>query len=61
MDGTTIFLTTHYIEEAEALCNRVGIMHHCSDALDTPYGVAGKAGVDCCRALMIKRPAQVFC
>ncbi len=27
-DGTTIFLTTHYIEEAEALCNRVGIMHH---------------------------------
>jgi ABC-2 type transport system ATP-binding protein len=27
-DGTTIFLTTHYIEEAETLCNRVGIMHH---------------------------------
>jgi ABC-2 type transport system ATP-binding protein len=27
LDGTTIFLTTHYIEEAEALCNRVGIMH----------------------------------
>jgi ABC-2 type transport system ATP-binding protein len=27
-DGTTIFLTTHYIEEAEALCSRVGIMHH---------------------------------
>jgi ABC-2 type transport system ATP-binding protein len=27
-DGTTIFLTTHYIEEAEALCGRVGIMHH---------------------------------
>ena len=26
-DGTTIFLTTHYIEEAEALCNRVGIVH----------------------------------
>ena len=28
LDGTTIFLTTHYIEEAEVLCNRVGIMHH---------------------------------
>jgi ABC-2 type transport system ATP-binding protein len=27
-DGTTIFLTTHYIEEAEALCHRVGIVHH---------------------------------
>ncbi len=24
--GTTIFLTTHYIEEAEALCDRVGMM-----------------------------------
>jgi ABC-2 type transport system ATP-binding protein len=27
-DGTTIFLTTHYIEEAEVLCDRIGIMHH---------------------------------
>jgi ABC-2 type transport system ATP-binding protein len=27
-DGATIFLTTHYIEEAEALCSRVGIVHH---------------------------------
>ena len=26
-NGTTIFLTTHYIEEAEALCQRVGIVH----------------------------------
>jgi ABC-2 type transport system ATP-binding protein len=26
-DGTTVFLTTHYIEEAEALCERVGILH----------------------------------
>jgi len=27
-DGTTVFLTTHYIEEAEALCDRIGIIHH---------------------------------
>lgn len=27
-DGATVFLTTHYIEEAEALCRRVGIIHH---------------------------------
>lgn len=27
-DGATVFLTTHYIEEAEALCDRVGIIHH---------------------------------
>lgn len=26
-DGTTVFLTTHYIEEAESLCDRVGIIH----------------------------------
>ena len=26
-DGATVFLTTHYIEEAEALCHRVGIIH----------------------------------
>ncbi|HSD56919.1 MAG TPA: ABC transporter ATP-binding protein [Methanotrichaceae archaeon] len=26
-DGSTVFLTTHYIEEAEALCDRVGIIH----------------------------------
>lgn len=26
--GTTIVLTTHYIEEAEALCDRIGIINH---------------------------------
>ena len=26
--GTTILLTTHYIEEAEALCDTIGIIHH---------------------------------
>ncbi|MBN1688994.1 MAG: ABC transporter ATP-binding protein [Candidatus Omnitrophica bacterium] len=25
--GTTIFLTTHYIEEAEKLCSRIGVIH----------------------------------
>ena len=25
--GTTIILTTHYLEEAEALCDRIGIVH----------------------------------
>lgn len=27
-DGRTIILTTHYLEEAELLCNRIGIIHH---------------------------------
>jgi ABC-2 type transport system ATP-binding protein len=45
-DGTTIFLTTHYIEEAEALCNRVGIMHHGQlIALDTPIELRKKLGL----------------
>ena len=26
-DGTTIILTTHYIEEAEALCERIAIVN----------------------------------
>jgi ABC-2 type transport system ATP-binding protein len=45
LDGTTIFLTTHYIEEAEALCGRVGIMHHGKlIALDTPAELRRKLG-----------------
>lgn len=37
VNGTTVFLTTHYIEEAEALCERVGIIDHgCLIALGRP-------------------------
>ena len=36
-EGKTVFLTTHYIEEAEALCDRVAIIDHGKIiALDTP-------------------------
>jgi len=28
IQGTTILLTTHYIEEAEKLCDRIGVIHH---------------------------------
>ena len=45
IDGTTIFLTTHYIEEAEALCRRVGIMHNGNlIALGTPEELRRKLG-----------------
>lgn len=27
-DGTTIILTTHYIDEAQTLCERVGVIHY---------------------------------
>ncbi len=36
-EGTTVVLTTHYIEEAENLCSRVAVMHKGElAALDTP-------------------------
>jgi ABC-2 type transport system ATP-binding protein len=27
-EGTTVLLTTHYLEEAQELCNRIAIIHH---------------------------------
>jgi ABC-2 type transport system ATP-binding protein len=39
-DGTTVILTTHYMEEAEALCDRVAIMDRGTlMAIDTPRGL----------------------
>src|SRR5205823_6208175 len=43
--GQTILLTTHYMEEADQLCDRVAIMDHGHIlALDTPEGL--KDGID---------------
>ncbi len=43
--GVTIVLTTHYIEEAEALCDRVAIMNKGRlIALDTPQALQQKIG-----------------
>lgn len=35
-EGTTIVLTTHYLEEAEALCRRVAIINHGRIVADLP-------------------------
>ncbi|NLF88775.1 ABC transporter ATP-binding protein [Candidatus Bathyarchaeota archaeon] len=44
--GTTIFLTTHYIEEAEALCSRVGIVNQGHlIALGSPSELRGQVGL----------------
>jgi ABC-2 type transport system ATP-binding protein len=46
-DGHTILLTTHYMEEADQLCDRVAIMDHGRIlALDTPAGLKHSVGAD---------------
>ena len=45
--GITIILTTHYMEEADRLCNRVAIMDHGKIiALDTPKNLKDGIGGD---------------
>jgi ABC-2 type transport system ATP-binding protein len=45
MDGRTVIITTHYIEEAEALCDRVGVLAKGSlIALDTPESLKASVG-----------------
>ncbi|MDZ7292150.1 MAG: ABC transporter ATP-binding protein [candidate division KSB1 bacterium] len=45
--GKTVFLTTHFMEEAERLCDRVAIMDHGRlVALDTPQNLIRNLGVE---------------
>ncbi|MDQ2826741.1 MAG: ATP-binding cassette domain-containing protein [Actinomycetota bacterium] len=45
--GQTILLTTHYMEEADQLCERLAIMDHGKIlALDTPAGLKASVGAD---------------
>ena len=45
--GQTILLTTHYMEEADQLCDRVAIMDHGRIlALDTPAALKQSIGAD---------------
>lgn len=44
--GMTVFVTTHYLDEAE-YCNRVSIMvDGCIKALDTPHNLKSRYGAD---------------
>jgi ABC-2 type transport system ATP-binding protein len=46
-EGQTILLTTHYMEEADELCDRVAIMDHGKIlALDTPTELKRSVGAD---------------
>ena len=54
--GTTVFLTTHYMEEAEHLADRVGIIHNGRIvALDTPENLIKEHGI---RNLLILKKAS---
>lgn len=45
--GKTVFLTTHFMEEAERLCDRVAIMDHARIiALDTPENLIRTLGAE---------------
>ncbi len=59
-EGKTVIVTTHYMEEAEALCDRVAIMDQGKImALDTPRqlvrGLAVDNTVECCFSAPMKR------
>jgi ABC-2 type transport system ATP-binding protein len=46
-EGQTVLLTTHYMEEADQLCDRVAIMDHGRIlALDTPEALKQSVGAD---------------
>jgi ABC-2 type transport system ATP-binding protein len=54
-EGKTIILTTHYMEEAEALCDRVGVIDYGKlIALDSPRNLISKANVTNLEEVFIK-------
>ena len=58
-DGVTIILTTHYIEEAEKLCNRVAILKQGKlIATDTPENFCNSAGLKTLEEVFIKLTEQ---
>ncbi len=60
-EGQTICLTTHYMEEADQLCNRVAIMDHGKIlALDTPSNLKKSVGIDTIVQLEVKTNLQQF-
>ena len=60
-DGQTIFLSTHYMEEADELCDRVAIMDHGRIlALDTPAGLKATTGADTVVVLAVDGDTDAF-
>jgi ABC-2 type transport system ATP-binding protein len=59
-EGKTVVITTHYMEEAEVLCNRIAIMDHGKIiALDTPEGLIRSLGADARISFTSQQPINV--
>jgi ABC-2 type transport system ATP-binding protein len=57
--GITIFLTTHYLEEADALCNRISILVKGKIVtVDTPEALKSSVGSDMPLEISLAAPAQ---
>lgn len=55
--GQTVLLTTHYMEEADQLCERLAIMDHGHLlALDTPEGLKARVGAERIVTVTLARP-----
>jgi ABC-2 type transport system ATP-binding protein len=59
--GVTVVLSTHYLEEAERVCDRVAIIHHGSIvALDTPKALLTSLGEEAVEIKLDTEPAAVL-
>jgi ABC-2 type transport system ATP-binding protein len=57
--GQTVMLTTHYMEEADQLCDRVAIMDHGKIlALDTPANLKKSTGADTIVTIKVAASAE---
>jgi ABC-2 type transport system ATP-binding protein len=60
-EGQTIMLTTHYMEEADQLCDRVAIMDHGRIlALDTPEALKQSVGADTIAVVKVHGDTQAL-
>jgi len=59
-EGKTVLLTTHYMDEAERLCDRVAIIDHGKIiALDTPARLIASLGAEHVVEFETERPAEL--
>jgi ABC-2 type transport system ATP-binding protein len=59
--GQTVMLTTHYMEEADQLCDRVAIMDHGKIlALDTPANLKMSTGADTIVTIKVAANAEML-